>query len=162
MVRRILARVVVTLAVAVAGAAFMSGSDQPVTARPYPSWQELARPPLSPRTHALGVHVGHLVLVLGGVERGGPRLLGDGAAYDLSTGVWHRLRLPMAVTDRDQATATGGVVVLRHALTGRPATWWRYDVRLGTWTRMTHLPRRPVAPSAFGSEVYALSGRRVV
>jgi hypothetical protein len=40
--------------------------------------------------------------------------------------------------------------------------WWRYDARRGVWSRMRGLPARLSAPAAFRSEVYALSGRRVV
>jgi hypothetical protein len=149
----------VTLAAAV-GVVLLSGSDQPVTAQSYPHWQELPTPPLAPRTHALGVPVGHRVLVLGGRSPGSP-MLRDGAAYDLRTGTWSRARTPVAVSDRDPAVVAAGVVVLRHHRPGLPTTWWRYDVRRDSWSRMRDLPPRLTAPSAFGSEVYAVSGRRV-
>jgi hypothetical protein len=161
MSRRTTSRVLVTLLGAVLGAVLLSGSDQPVTAHPYPRWQELAAPPLSPRTHALGVHVLHRVLVLGGVRPGSPTLR-DGAAYDVRTGIWHRLRTPVAVSDDDHVVAAAGVVVLRHLRAGTSPSWWRYDVRRGVWSRMRELPSRLSAPFAFGSEIYALSGRRVV
>jgi hypothetical protein len=143
-----------------AGAVLLSGSDQPVTAHPYPHWQEIAGPPLSPRTHALGVHVRHRVLVLGGVRAGS--VVRDGAAYDLRTGIWRHLRTPVAVTDRDSAVVAAGVVVLRQVRPGRPAAWWRYGPLDNAWSRMNDLPSHLAAPSAFGSEVYALSGRHVV
>ena len=162
MSRRTGCRALVTMAAALLGAIFLSGSDQPVTAHSsYPHWQVLPAPPLAPRTHALGVPAGHRVLVLGGL-RSGTHARHDGAAYDLTTGVWHRLRVPVAVTDRDSAVEAAGVVVLRHQRAGLPATWWRYDVRGDRWSRVHDVPRRLAAPSAFGSEVYAMSGRRVV
>jgi hypothetical protein len=106
--------------------------------------------------------VGHRVLVLGGHGAGtASRALPDGAAYDLATGSWEHLRLPVAVTDRDEAAAAAGVVVLRHRAQRRDR-WWRYDVRGDTWAPMRRLPAHLHAPSALGSEVYALSGRRVV
>jgi hypothetical protein len=159
--RRTLYRAPSVVLAAVLGAVLLSGSDQPVTARSYAHWQELPTPPLSARTHALGVAAHHRVLVLGG-HRPGSSGLRDGAAYDLRTGIWTRLRIPVAVTDRDASVAAAGVVVLRHETAGRAASWWRYDVRDDTWTRMRQVPARLSEPSAFGSEVYALSGRRVV
>ncbi len=154
-------RALATLLGALVGAVLLSGSDQPVTAHAYPHWQRLATPPISARTHALGVHVRHRVLVLGGVGRSGVALR-DGAAYDVRTGIWHRLRTPVPLIDRDRAVAAAGVVVLRHREPGRGATWWRYDVRRDVWSRIALPGRRLSAPSAFGSEVYALSARRVL
>jgi hypothetical protein len=150
---RMLSRMLATVLAAIIGAVLMSGSDQRVTARPYPHWQELPAPPLSAHVERLGLRIGHRVLVLGGH---------DGAVYDLRTGVWSHLRTAVPVADRDQVVAAGGVAVLRHLRTGRPAAWWSYDPGHGTWSRLGHLPPRLSAPSAFGSEVYALSGRRVV
>jgi hypothetical protein len=86
----------------------------------------------------------------------------DGATYDLRTGIWRHLRTPVAVTDRDRVVVAGGVVVLRQVRAGRPAAWWRYDLRQHAWSRMGDLPAHLSAPFAFGSEVYAVSGRRVV
>jgi hypothetical protein len=142
----------------IVGAALLSGSDQPVTANSYPHWQALPSPPLAARTHALGVAAGHRVLVLGGLRAGRP--VHGGAAYDLRTGIWRRVTTPMAVTDADSATVAAGVVVVRHPRPGG-SSWWRYDVREGTWSRMRDVPPRLSVPSAFGSEVYAVSGRRV-
>jgi|1186.fasta_scaffold96410_2 hypothetical protein len=160
---RVTSRALATLLGAVVGVVLLSGSDQPVTAHPYPRWQALAAPPLSPRTDALGVRIGQRVLVLGGVRSGTHRLR-DGAAYDLRTGIWHRLRTPVPVTDRDDVVVAAGVAVLRHVRTGQAASWWSCDPGgRGRWARLRHLPARLSAqPSAFGSEVYALSGRRVV
>jgi len=164
MSRRAGCRALVTMVAALLGAIFLSGSDQPVTAHSsYPHWQVLPAPPLAPRTHALGVPVGHRVLVLGGLGSGTTEhARRDGATYDLTSGVWHRVLVPVPVTDRDSAVDAAGVVVLRHRRVGRPATWWRYDVRRALWSRMYDVPRRLSPPSAFGSEVYAMSGRRVV
>jgi hypothetical protein len=159
--RRVIYRTLAVALASVVGAVFLSGSDQPVTAQSYPHWQQLPPPPLSPRVHALGVPVGHRVLVLGGHGPSAARLR-DGAAYDVSTGVWSRVRVPVAVTDRDTAVEAAGVVVLRHLRSGRSPSWWRYDVRRDAWTRMRHLPPRLSTPVAFRSEVYAMSGRRVV
>ena len=158
---RTLMRVTATLLAAVIGAVLLSGSDQPVTAHAYPHWQEIASPPLSPRVHALGVQVRHRVLVLGGF-RPGASALRDGAVYDLRTGIWRHVRTPVGATDRDAAVFAAGVVVLRHLRPGRPAVWWRYDVRQDSWSRLRGVPPDAFAPSAFGSEVYVLSGRRVV
>ena len=135
MAARWLGRALTTVACAVAGAVLLSGSDQPVTAHPYPHWQQLAAPPISPRTHALGVHVRHRVVVLGGFGRSGLALR-DGAAYDVRTGLWHRLRTPAPITDRDRAAVAAGVVVLRHRRPGLSPSWWRYDVRRDDWSRM--------------------------
>lgn len=161
MAARWLGRALTTVACAVVGAVLLSGSDQPVTAHPYPHWQQLAAPPISPRTHALGVHVRHRVVVLGGFGRSGLALR-DGAAYDVRTGIWHRLRTPVPITDRDRAAVAAGVVVLRHRRPALSPSWWRYDVRLDDWSRMGGVRTRLSAPSAFGSEVYALAGRRVM
>lgn len=158
--RRLMAACAV-LAGAIGGAVMLSGSDQPVTAHPYPHWQTLPPPPLSPRTDALGVRVGPRVLVLGGVRRDGTRAR-DGASYDLRTGVWQRARLPVGLTSRDRAVAAGGVAVIRHPRLHGPASWWTFAPGAGVWARLRHLPAHLSAPSAFGSEVYALSGRRVV
>jgi hypothetical protein len=156
---RALSRALVTLIAAVAGAVWLSGSDQPVTAHPFPAWQELAAPPLSPRTHPLGLHVGHRVLVLGGRDRGRLR---DGAAYDLRNGTWRAVRLPIAVTDRDSAVAAAGVAVLRHLRPGRAPAWWRYDARQDAWERMEHVPAHASVPTAYHSEVYAVAAGHVV
>src|SRR5689334_20999307 len=155
--RRMQCRALVVLAGAVVGAVRLSGSDQPVTAHSYPHWQELPAPPLTPRTHALGVHAGHRVLVLGGRRAGAPALR-DGAAYDLRTGIWHRVRAPVAVTDRDTAVEAAGIVVLRHVRSGHPASWWRYDVRREVWSPLRDVPPGTGEPSSFASEVYAVSG----
>ena len=161
-VRSVASRALAALVVAIVGAVLLSGSDQPVTAHSYPRWQELAAPPISPRTHALGVRVGQRVLVLGGV-RSGTVSLRDGASYDLRTGIWRRLGTPVPVTDRDDVVAAAGVVVLRHAGPARSGSWWLLDPRRNTWSPIRNLPARlSASPSAFGSEVYALSGRRVV
>jgi hypothetical protein len=156
---RALPRVLAILLGAAVGAVLLSGSDQPVTAHPFARWQQLATPPLSPRTDALGVRVGHRVLVLGGRQGSALR---DGATYDLRSGRWRHLRMPLAVTDRDHVVAAAGVAVLRHTREGRPAAWWRYDPRVDAWSRLRHLPPHPSVPSALGSEVYAVSGRHVV
>jgi hypothetical protein len=148
-----------TLLGAAVGVVLLSGSDQPVTAHVFARWQQLATPPLSPRTDALGVHVGHRVLVLGGRQGS---VLRDGATYDLRTGMWRHLRMPVAVTDRDHAVAAAGVAVLRHARPGRSAAWWRFDPRIDLWSRMRHLPAHLSVASALGSEVYAISRRHVV
>ena len=158
--RRAACRALVTIVAAVLGVVLLSGSDQPVTAQSYPRWQALPSPPLTSRTHALGVPAPHRVLVLGGLSAGVPAR--DGAAYDLRTGIWRHLHVPIAVTDRDTAVVAGGVVVLRHVRGERPASWWRYDVRRDAWSRLRDLPPQLSVPSAFGSEVYAVSGRRVM
>ena len=158
--RRAACRALVTIVAAVIGAVLLSGSDQPVTAQSYPRWQALPAPPLTPRVHALGVPARHRVLVLGGLSAGGSAL--DGAAYDLRTGSWRHVRTPIAFTDHDAAVVAAGVVVLRHVRSGLPASWWRYDVRRDAWARLRDLPPRLSVPSAFGSEVYAVSGRRAL
>jgi hypothetical protein len=154
-------RALVTLVGALVGAVLLSGSDQPVTAHAYPRWQEVPAPPLTARTHALGVHVGHWALVLGGVRPDGS-VLRDGAAYDVRTGRWHRVWTPVAMSDRDTAVVAARVVVLRQVRPGRPASWWRYAVRQDAWSRLRGVPQHAAHPSSFGSEVYVLSGRRVV
>lgn len=158
--RRAMTRAGATLLAALLGAALLSGSDQPVTAQSLSHWQELARPPLTPRTHSLGVHVRHQVLVLGGVRPGLPKLR-SGAAYEVRTGRWRSLRTPVALSDRDTAVVAAGIVVVRHLRHRRPATWWRYDVRQDAWSRLGGLTFRLSHPTSFGSEVYALSRRRV-
>jgi hypothetical protein len=154
--RRAVTGALVTLAGALVGAVLLSGSDQPVTAHPYPRWQELAAPPFSARTHALAVQAGHLVVVLGGRRADGSTLR-DGAAYDLRTGRWRHLVAPVGLTSRDRAVAAAGTLVV-----AAPSSWWRYDVATTTWSRLHDVPQDARAPSAFGSEVYALSGYRVV
>jgi len=151
--RRMLSRMLATVLAAIIGAVLLSGSDQPVTAHSYPHWQQLPAPPLSAHVDRLGVQVGHRVVVLGGR---------DGAVYDLRTGVWRQVRTPVPVAGRDQVVVAAGVAVLQHLRTGRLASWWSYDPGHDTWWRLRHLPPRLSAPSTFGWEVYALSGRRVV
>src|SRR5689334_7073061 len=97
---RVAWRGVATLALAALGASFLSGTGQRVTAVTYPRWQRLAPLPVRVGSDALGVRVGHLVLVLGGAGPSGSRA---GASYDVQTGRWHRLHLPVPVTDRDRA-----------------------------------------------------------
>jgi hypothetical protein len=159
---RLVSRALATLAASAVGAVLLSGSGSPVTAHPYPRWQRLPPPPFSPRVHALGVHVGPRVLVLGGLEASGANgangsALRDGASYDLRTGRWRHLSVPIALTDRDHAVTAGGVLAVQHG-----SEWWRYDARRGVWSRMRDMPARLSTPAAFRSEVYALSGRRVV
>ena len=156
---RALRRALVTLVAAVAGAVWLSGSGEPVTARPFSPWQELAAPPLSPRTHALGLHVGPRVVVLGGRHRGSLR---DGAAYDLRTGRWRAVATPVAITDGDTAVVAAGVAVIRHLRTDRAPSWWRYDVRNDVWERMEDVPPHASVPSAYRSEVYAVAAGHVV
>jgi hypothetical protein len=161
MSRRTTYRALTVVLAAVFGAVLLSGSGQLVTARSYSHWQELPAPPLAARIHALGVPVRHRVLVLGG-HRPGTATLRDGAAYDLRIGTWSPMTTPLAISDRDTAVVAGGVVVVRHHRSGKPATWWRYDVRRDVWSQMQDLPRGLSTPSAFGSEVYAMSRERVV
>lgn len=146
---------------AVAGAVLLSGSDQPVTAHPYPPWQELPPPPMTPRAHALGVQVGHRVLVLGGRDRTGAPLR-DGATYDLRTGLWRRVTSPVPVRPDDHLVVAGGVVVLRHAAGGHRASWWTFDPKYRAWSSIRGVPSGAGVPSSLGSEVYVLSGARVV
>ena len=147
-------------AVAVAGMVQLSGTGQPVTAQPHDSWQSIAAPPLSARTDALGVRVGHRVLVLGGRGPAGTALR-DGASYDVETGRWRRLPTPLGLTSSDRAVAAAGVALVRHTgATG--VTWWAFDPTPGTWARLRGVPRGAGAPFALGSEVYAIAGRRVV
>ena len=157
---RRLCRTLATLLTALVGVVLLSGSDPAVTAHSYPHWQALPSPPLGPRTHALGVAAGYRVLVLGGLWSD-TRPVRDGAAYDHRTGRWRRVPTPVAVTDRDAAVVAAGVVVLRHVHASGRQSWWRYDVRQRAWSPMTAVPARLSVPSAFGSEVYAVSGRRV-
>jgi hypothetical protein len=156
--RRTTYRALAVALAAVVGAVLLSGSGQPVTARSYPHWQALPAPPLTPRIHALGVPAGQRVLVLGGLRAGVP--VRNGAAYDLRTGIWRRLRTPVSFSDRDAAVVAAGVVVVRHR-TSSGASWWRYDVRDASWSPLREVPPHLSVPSAFGSEVYAVSGRRV-
>lgn len=158
--RRVLARAAVVALGAVVGMVLLSGSGQPVTAQTHASWQPIAAPPLSVRTDALGVLVGHRVLVLGGRGADGVPLR-DGASYDVHTGRWRHLRTPLALTAADDAVAAAGVAVVRHA-GPTSATWWVFDPTPGTWIRLRGVPDRAGAPAAFGSEVYAIAGRHVV
>jgi hypothetical protein len=79
--------------------------------------------------------------------------LGDGASYDLRTGRWRHLTLPLALTDRDRAVDVAGVVVVRHA--------WQlthYAPRRDVWSRM-RLRSAALGPAGFRSEVGAPSPR---
>lgn len=158
--RRVLTRAAVVALGAVVGMVLLSGTGQPVTAQTHASWQPIAGPPLSVRNDALGVLVGHRVLVLGG--RGAEGVpLPDGASYDVHTGRWHHLRTPIALTAADNAVAAAGVAVVRHA-GPRSTTWWAFDPTPGIWTRLRGVPAGAGAPTAFGSEVYAIAGQHVV
>jgi len=162
--RRVLARSAAAAGaalVAIVGMVLLSGTGQPVTAKPFPRWQELAPPPLSPRTNALAVQVGPRVLVLGGNRPAHPALR-DGASYNLQTGMWQRVRTPVALRSDDDAVAAAGVVVVRHRAVGGATSWWTLDPTPGTWRRLRHVPRDAGSPSAFGSEVYAVAERQVV
>jgi hypothetical protein len=138
---------------AVIGVVLLSGSGQPVRAQSYPHWQQLPPPPLSPGVDPVGVRIGHRVAVLGARE---------GALYDLQTGVWHPLRTPVPVTVRDDVVAAAGTAVLRHVRPSGTPSWWTFEPGSSGWTRLRGVPAQLGEPSAFGSEVYALSGRRVV
>lgn len=138
---------------ALAGAVLLSGSDQPVTAHVSPRWLELPSPPLSPYGERVAARIGHRVLVIGA---------GHGGVYDLHTGAWQQVWSPVRASDRDEVVEAAGVAVLRHVRTARSPTWWSYDPRGDIWARIRHLPPRLSTPTSFGSEVYALSGRRVV
>src|SRR4051794_38103399 len=151
--RRLVCQTLATALAATIGVALLSGSDRPVKAQSYPHWQRLPAPSWLPVADTIGVRIGHRVLVLG--DR-------DGGVYHLRTGAWHHLRAPVAVSRRDRVVSAGGVAILQHPRLGRSASWWSYDARADTWSRLRHVPPRLSAPSAFGSEVYALSGRRVV
>jgi hypothetical protein len=151
--RRLVSQTLATALAATIGVALLSGSDKPVEAQSYPHWQRLPAPPWLPGADRVGVRIGHRVLVLG--DR-------DGGVYHIRTGAWHHLRTPVPAARRDRVVSAGGVAILQHVRLGRPASWWSYDARADTWSRLRHLPERLSAPSASGSEVYALSGRRVV
>jgi hypothetical protein len=155
--RRLVSRTLATCLAAAVGVALLSGSDQPVTAQAYPHWQRLPDPPLPASADRIGVRIGvrigHRVLVMGAR---------DGAVYHLRTGAWDHLATPVRVAGRDHVVSAGGIAVLEHVRTGRTPSWWSYDARADVWTRLQHLPARLSAPWAFGSEVYALSGHRVV
>ena len=79
----------------------------------------------------------------------------------MQTGRWRKVRAPAGLTSSDEAVAAAGVAVVRDAGPAG-ARWWAFDPTPGTWRRLTGVPAGATAPEAFGSEVYALAGRRVV
>ncbi|HEY2880119.1 hypothetical protein [Nocardioides sp.] len=134
-------------------------------------WRELPAAPLSPRAYAESVWTGREVIVLGGSTDPCPPNascvkadveLRDGAAYDPATNSWHRIAsAPVPVGPGDRLLAADGVVVLRH-WQQHGSRWFTYEPDHNRWSRIGNVPRgvRDL-PSAYGSKVYALVGRRV-
>ena len=136
-------------------------------------WRELPAAPLSPRADALSVWTGSELVVVGGDTEPCPpnascvevaSLRKDGAAYVPSTGRWHPIAdAPIGVGPGDRLVAAGGKVVLRKRLTDGEARYFVYDPDGDSWTMIGTLgvEKGTGLPSALGSEMYVVSGRRV-
>jgi len=171
--RRLTAGVAAVAVVAVAAAGSLLGSGR-ISIGPsggHGSWEELPTPPLSPRAHALAVWTGSGVIVIGGEAdpcppgadcASAPQELRDGAAYDPRTDSWHAIpSAPVPVGPGDRLLAADGVVVLRH-WQQHGSRWFTYEPDHNRWSRIGNVPRGARdLPSAYGSKVYALVGRRV-
>jgi hypothetical protein len=134
-------------------------------------WRELPAAPLSPRADSLAVWTGTEVIVLGGEENPCPpnadcavagEDLRDGAAYDPATNSWRRIvGAPVPVGPGDRLVQVGDEVVLRHWLQGG-SEWYVYEPPADRWTPMHGVPERVAdLPSALGSDLYVLAGRRL-
>jgi hypothetical protein len=136
-------------------------------------WRELPAAPLSPRADSLSVWTGTELVVLGGDRQPCPPnadcaaaspLARDGAAYRPATDRWHPIAdAPVGVGPGDRLVAAGGSVILRHAFPDGRAAWFEYDPHGDSWSRLGSpgSGRDRDLPSAVGSEVYVLTGRRV-
>ena len=140
------------------------------------TWRELPASPLSPRADAVSIWTGREVIVLGGDRNpcpdnadcaAPPNELRDGAAYDPVANTWRPIPpapVPVGSGDRlvvADGTAADGVVVLRAA---RPhgSRWFTYEPDHNRWSTITDVPPGVGdLPSAIGSRVYVLAGRRV-
>jgi hypothetical protein len=134
-------------------------------------WRELPAAPLSPRGDSLAVWTGHEVIVLGGQRTPCPpnadcavaaEDLRDGAAYDPDAGSWRKIATaPVPVGSGDRLVQVGDQVVLRQWFQGG-SDWYVYDPRADRWSPMHGVPEHAGdLPSAVGSDLYVLAGRRV-
>ena len=136
------------------------------------SWREVPAAPISPRANALSVWTGREVVVLGGEAQPcapnadycglGEADLRDGAAYDPRSNTWRDIPpAPVPVGPGDRLVVADGVVVLRHWLQ-HGSRWFTYEPDHHRWSRIDRVPAGVGdLPSAYGSKVYALLGRRV-
>ena len=132
-------------------------------------WRELPAAPLSPRADAQSVWTAREVIVLGGEKHpcppnadcavAGP-LLRDGAAYDPETDAWRPIAdAPVPIGPDSRLVVADGDVVLRPTV---GPDWFAYDPEADRWSRIPDVPAHVGdLPSALGSDVYVLAGRRV-
>ena len=163
------AAAVAVLAVALGGTLVGTGRVAVGPSHGTGHWRELPVPPLSPRANAQVVWTGREVVVLGGETQPCPPnadcvsvspLLRDGAAYDPSTDSWHPIaKSPVPVGSGSRLVAADWHVVLRSTV---ESEWFVYDPDADSWSRIADVPRNAGdVPSALGSDVYVLAGRRV-
>jgi hypothetical protein len=131
-----------------------------------PSWRPLPAAPIGGRIAAGAVWTGQEMIVWGGVARTGTiEPVGDGAAYDPTTRVWHRIApAPSGVLgDVGAAAAWTGSDALLWAGNSPdgPAVGGMYDPSSDSWTR---LPDGPLGPREgyvsvwTGSELMIIGG----
>jgi hypothetical protein len=161
----------VVVAVAAGGSLLGTGRVSIGPSEPAGHWRELPTAPLSPRAGALSVWTGREVIVLGGEANpcppnadcaNPPDELRDGAAYDPVSDSWRRIPpAPVPVGSGDRLLAADGVVVLRD-WRQHGSRWFTYEPDHNRWARVHDVPDGVGdLPSAYGSKVYALVGRRV-
>jgi hypothetical protein len=162
---------VVVVAVGAAGSLLGTGRLTVGPSHDVGHWRELPAPPLSPRAFAQSVWTGSEVVVLGGEEQpcppnadcaGLPEDLRDGAAYNPVSDSWRRIPpAPVPVGPGDRLLAADGVVVLRDWQQDG-SRWFTYEPDHNRWSRIDDVPADiGDLPSAYGSRVHALVGRRV-
>jgi hypothetical protein len=138
-------------------------------------WRELPAAPLSPRADALSVWTGSELVVVGGDRRPCPptadcavpsHLARDGAAYDPTTDQWHPIAdAPVGAGPGDRLVTADGSVVLRHVFADGQVQYYVYDPDGDSWTSIGRpglvWQRDHDLPSALGSQVFVVVGRRV-
>lgn len=167
-VRRRAAAGVAAAVVVTAGVAGIVVSGSPHAGGPSGQvghWRELPTPPLSARENAVVAWTGQEVVVVGGdrVPCGPPRgtchghALRDGAAYDVTSGTWHRI-----APAPDGLLSVVGAVVVDGRLVVGGSQWAAYDPTADRWTVIPTGQGVSDPMSALDGSVYAFQRGRVV
>lgn len=133
-------------------------------------WSRFASGPLSVRTGEVEVWMGNELIVWGGETAPAnsttapaptPVPLGDGAAYDPSTGLWRRLpRPPLSPRENAAAVWTGSQMVVIGGDDGASRTFAdaaAFDPATDSWSK---LPPLPTGPASGATAVW--TGRQII